>query len=121
MPEATRVRWVLAAATSVALVASGCGSSGGGGSSSSDASKTFSYQSSEPQNPLQPANANEAGGGRIIQNLFKGLVDYDPTNATLRMQVADSIDTSDSQTFNVTLKSNWTFHDGTPVKSSNFV
>ncbi|GGV51442.1 peptide ABC transporter substrate-binding protein [Kitasatospora herbaricolor] len=121
MPEATRVRWVLAAATSVALVASGCGSSGGGGSSSSDASKTFSYQSSEPQNPLQPANANEAGGGRIIQNLFKGLVDYDPSNATLRMQVADSIDTSDSQTFNVTLKSNWTFHDGTPVKSSNFV
>ncbi|MFF1870300.1 ABC transporter substrate-binding protein, partial [Kitasatospora herbaricolor] len=120
--NATRTaRLALAAATAVVLVASGCGSSGGGGSSSSDASKTFSYQSSEPQNPLQPANANEVGGGRIIQNLFKGLVDYDPSNATLRMQVADSIDTSDSQTFNVTLKSNWTFHDGTPVKSSNFV
>ncbi|MEV0533189.1 ABC transporter substrate-binding protein [Kitasatospora sp. NPDC050463] len=120
MPAGTRARWVLAAATSVALVASGCSSSGGG-SSSSDSSKTFSYQSSEPQNPLQPANANETGGGRILQNLFKGLVDYDPTNAKLRMQVADSIDTSDSQTFNVTLKSGWTFHDGTPVTSQNFV
>ncbi|MFB7613408.1 ABC transporter substrate-binding protein [Kitasatospora sp. NPDC056181] len=120
MPAATRARWVLAGATSVALVASGCSSSGGGGSSS-DSSKTFSYQSSEPQNPLQPANANETGGGRIIQNLFKGLVDYDPSNATIRMQVADSINTSDSQTFNVTLKSGWTFHDGTPVKSNNFV
>ena len=122
MPAATpRVRWVLAAATSVALVASGCGSSGGGGSSSSDATKTFSYQSSEPQNPLQPANANEVGGGRIIQNLFRGLVDYNPSDATIRMQVADSIDTSDAQNFTVTLKSDWTFHDGTPVKAKNFV
>ncbi|MFJ3789276.1 ABC transporter substrate-binding protein [Kitasatospora sp. NPDC090091] len=120
MPAATRARWVLVGATSVALVASGC-SSDGGGSSSSDSNKTFSYQSSEPQNPLQPANANETGGGRIIQNLFKGLVDYDPSNAKLRMQAAESIDTSDSQTFNVTLKSGWTFHDGTPVTSSSFV
>ncbi|MGW4895006.1 peptide ABC transporter substrate-binding protein [Kitasatospora sp. NPDC004240] len=122
MPAAHRARWILAAATSVVLVASGCGDDGGGSSGgSSDAGKTFSYQSSEPQNPLQPANANETGGGRIIQNLFKGLVDYDPSNATLRNQVAESIDTSDSQTFNVTLKSGWTFHDGTPVKASNFV
>ncbi|MFD7411061.1 ABC transporter substrate-binding protein [Kitasatospora purpeofusca] len=122
MPVATRARWVLAAATSVALVASGCSSSGGGGSSgSSDSSKTFSYQSSEPQNPLQPANANETGGGRIIQNLFKGLVDYDPSNAKIRMQVADKIDTSDSQTYTITLKDGWTFHDGTPVHAKNFV
>ncbi|MFD0278885.1 ABC transporter substrate-binding protein [Kitasatospora sp. NPDC127111] len=120
MPAATRARWVLAGATSVALAASGCSSDGGGGGSS-DTGKTFSYQSSEPQNPLQPANANETGGGRIIQNLFKGLVDYDPSNAQLRMQVAESIDTSDSQTYNVTLKSGWTFHDGTPVQAKNFV
>ncbi len=122
MPVATRARWVLAAATSVALVASGCSSSDGGGSSgSSDNSKTFSYQSSEPQNPLQPANANETGGGRIIQNLFKGLVDYDPSNAKIRMQVADKIDTSDSQTYTITLKDGWKFHDGTPVHAKNFV
>ncbi|MFJ4092196.1 ABC transporter substrate-binding protein [Kitasatospora sp. NPDC089913] len=121
MPVATRARWVLAAATSVALVASGCSSSSDGSSGSSDTSKTFSYQSSEPQNPLQPANANETGGGRIIQNLFKGLVDYDPSNAKIRMQVADKIDTSDSQTFTITLKDGWTFHDGTPVHAKNFV
>ncbi|MEV7771657.1 ABC transporter substrate-binding protein [Kitasatospora sp. NPDC086791] len=123
MPVAARARWVLAAATSVALVATGCSSSGGGGSSSSssDASKTFSYQSNEPQNPLQPANANEVGGGRIIQNLFKGLVDYDPSNAKIRMQVASAIDTTDSQTFTVTMKDGWKFHDGTPVHAKNFV
>ncbi|MFC8718612.1 ABC transporter substrate-binding protein [Kitasatospora sp. NPDC057198] len=122
MPAGTRVRWAVVSATSVALVATGCGSSGGGsGGGSSDTSKTFTYQSSEPQNPLQPANANEVGGGRIVQNLFKGLADYDPSNGKLRMQVAESIDTSDSQTYNVTLKSGWTFHDGTPVNAQSFV
>ncbi|MFJ9518153.1 ABC transporter substrate-binding protein [Kitasatospora sp. NPDC101801] len=120
MPAATRTRWAVIGATSVALVATGCGSSGSGGGSA-DAGKTFSYQSSEPQNPLQPANANEVGGGRISQNLFKGLADYDPDNGKLRMQMADKIDTTDSKTFNVTLKSGWTFHDGTPVKAKNFV
>ncbi len=122
MPAGTRVRWAVVSATSVALMATGCGSSGGGsGGGSSDTSKTFTYQSSEPQNPLQPANANETGGGRIVQNLFKGLADYDPSNGKLRMQVADKIDTSDSQTYNVTLKSGWTFHDGTPVTAKSFV
>ncbi|MFB7950344.1 ABC transporter substrate-binding protein [Kitasatospora phosalacinea] len=123
MPTGTRVRWAVVSATSVALVATGCGSSGdsGSGGGSSDTSKTFTYQSSEPQNPLQPANANETGGGRIVQNLFKGLADYDPSNGKLRMQVADSIDTSDAQTYTVTLKSGWTFHDGTPVTAQSFV
>ncbi|GGQ57620.1 peptide ABC transporter substrate-binding protein [Kitasatospora griseola] len=122
MPAGTRVRWAVVSATSVALMATGCG--GGGSSSSggsSDASKTFTYQSSEPQNPLQPANANETGGGRIVQNLFKGLADYDPSNGKLRMQVADTIDTSDAQTYTVTMKSGWTFHDGTPVTAKSFV
>ncbi|GAA2806608.1 ABC transporter substrate-binding protein [Kitasatospora paracochleata] len=122
MSAATRVRWAVVGVTSVALVATGCGSSGGGGAGgSTNASATFSYQSSEPQNPLQPSNANETGGGRILQNLFKGLVDYDPSNGQLRNQVAKSIDTSDSQTFNVTLNSGWTFHDGTPVTAQSFV
>ncbi|GJF30020.1 peptide ABC transporter substrate-binding protein [Kitasatospora sp. NE20-6] len=121
--RATRKRWALIGATSVALVASGCGSSGdsGGGTGASDSGKTFSYQSSEPQNPLQPANANETGGGRIVQNLFKGLVDYNPENGELRNQAAEKIDTSDAQTFTVTLKTGWTFHDGSPVTSKSFV
>ncbi|MFD7640105.1 ABC transporter substrate-binding protein [Kitasatospora sp. NPDC059795] len=121
MPACTRVRWAVVSATSVALMATGCGSGGGSGSGPSDTSKTFTYQSSEPQNPLQPANANETGGGRIVQNLFKGLADYDPSNGKLRMQAADKIDSSDAQTYNVTLKSGWTFHDGTAVTAKSFV
>ncbi|WP_405019076.1 ABC transporter substrate-binding protein [Kitasatospora sp. NBC_00070] len=121
MRGASQAKWVVAA-VAVALAATACGS---GSSSSSDgaanAAGTFSYQSTEPQNPLQPANAMEVGGGRIIKTLFKGLVDYDPSNGQLRNQVADKIETTDAQNYTVTLKSGWTFHDGTPVTAASFV
>ncbi|MFG2696988.1 ABC transporter substrate-binding protein [Kitasatospora sp. NPDC048407] len=121
MPSGTRVRRAVVSATSVALMATGCGGGGSSSNGPSDAAKTFTYQGSEPQNPLQPANANEVGGGRIVQNLFKGLVDYDPATGKLRNQVADTIDTTDAQTYTVVLKSGWTFHDGTPVTAKSFV
>ncbi|BFV57496.1 ABC transporter substrate-binding protein [Kitasatospora sp. CMC57] len=121
MRGASQAKWVVAA-VAVALAATACGS---GSSSSSggaaNAAGTFSYQSTEPQNPLQPANAMEVGGGRIIKTLFKGLVDYDPANGQLRNQVADKIETTDAQNYTVTLKSGWTFHDGTPVTAASFV
>ncbi|MEK2494668.1 ABC transporter substrate-binding protein [Kitasatospora purpeofusca] len=106
---------------SAAMVAGGCSGTDGQDGGQADAGRSFSYQSTEPQNPLQPANANETGGSRIIQNLFRGLVDYDPSNAELRMQVAERIDSADAQTFDITLKPGWTFHDGTPVLARNFV
>ncbi|KDN83295.1 peptide ABC transporter substrate-binding protein [Kitasatospora cheerisanensis] len=122
MRGASQAKWVVAA-VAVALAATACGSSSSDGASSGpvNAQGTFSYQSSEPQNPLQPANAMEVGGGRVIKTLFKGLVDYDPSTGKLRNQVADKIETTDAQNYTVTLKSGWTFHDGTPVTAQSFV
>ncbi|MFJ5232573.1 ABC transporter substrate-binding protein [Kitasatospora sp. NPDC088391] len=125
MRGASQAKWVVAA-VAVALAATACGSGGSSGGGAGDAGPVnaqgvFSYQSSEPQNPLQPANAMEVGGGRIIKSLFKGLVDYDPTDGKLRNQVAEKIETTDAQNYTVTLKSGWTFHDGTPVTAQSFV
>ncbi|MFC8451728.1 ABC transporter substrate-binding protein [Kitasatospora sp. NPDC057223] len=124
MRGASQAKWVVAA-VAVALAATACGSGSSSSGSSSDgavnAQGVFSYQGSEPQHPLQPANAMEVGGGRIIKNLFRGLVDYDPTDGKLRNQVADKIETTDAQHYSVTLKSGWTFHDGTPVTAASFV
>ncbi|MCU7823036.1 ABC transporter substrate-binding protein [Kitasatospora sp. DSM 101779] len=124
MRGASQAKWVVAA-VAVALAATACGSSGTSGGGSSDgavnAQGTFSYQSAEPQNPLQPANAMENQGGRVIKQLFKGLVDYDPATGKLRNQVAEKIETTDAQHYTVTLKSGWTFHDGTPVTAQSFV
>jgi oligopeptide transport system substrate-binding protein len=124
MRGASQAKWVVAA-VAVALAATACGSGSSSNSSSSDgavnAQGVYSYQGSEPQHPLQPANAMEVGGGRIVKNLFRGLVDYDPADGKLRNQVADKIETTDAQHYTVTLKSGWTFHDGTPVTAASFV
>ncbi|MFE9423048.1 ABC transporter substrate-binding protein [Kitasatospora sp. NPDC006697] len=121
MRGASQAKWAVAA-IAVALAATACG--GGtkaSGSGAVDPAGVFSYQSGEPQNPLQPANANEVLGGRVIKNLFRGLVSIDPGTNKPVMQVADSIESSDAKHFAVTLKSGWTFHDGTPVTAASFV
>ncbi|MER8102061.1 ABC transporter substrate-binding protein [Kitasatospora sp. NPDC094016] len=125
MRGGSQAKWVVAA-VAVALAATACSSGGSTGGSSSDgaavnAQGVFSYQSGEPQRPLQPANAMENQGGRIVKQLFQGLVDYDPATGALRNQVADKIDTTDAKNYTVTLKSGWTFHDGTPVTAKSFV
>ncbi|KOG91064.1 peptide ABC transporter substrate-binding protein [Streptomyces varsoviensis] len=123
MRGAKSAAWV-AGAIAVALTATACG----GGSSSKDSAGgavdpdgVFSYQGVEPQNPLQPANANEVGGGRVLDNLFRGLTEFDPKTGALKMAAAEKIETKDSQHFTVTLKPGWTFHNGEPVTSSSFV
>ena len=75
---------------------------------------------SEPQNPLLPANTNETGGGRIVDLIFAGLVAYEK-DGTVTNEVAESIETSDNQTFTVKLKDGWTFSDGTPVTADSFI
>lgn len=60
------------------------------------------------------------GGGRIVDLLFAGLVYYDDKGNVVN-DMAESIDTDDSQTYNVTLKEGQTFSDGTPVTSASFV
>ncbi|GAA2131177.1 ABC transporter substrate-binding protein [Kitasatospora kazusensis] len=123
MRGASQAKWIVTA-VAVALAATACGSSTSGSSGSGgpvDAKGVFSYQSGEPQNPLQPANANEVLGGRVIKNLFRGLVDIDPGTNKPRNQVADKIESTDAKHFAVTLKAGWTFHDGTPVTAHSFV
>ncbi|MFI0814623.1 ABC transporter substrate-binding protein [Streptomyces sp. NPDC021098] len=122
MRGAQSAKWVAMAAV-VALAATACG----GGSDSGDDDNAavnpngvYTYQDVEPQNPLIPTNTNEVGGGYILKNLFRGLVDYD-VKGNLRNQVAQSVDSSDNQHFTVKLKKGWKFHNGEPVTASSFV
>ncbi|OIV37354.1 peptide ABC transporter substrate-binding protein [Mangrovactinospora gilvigrisea] len=119
MRVATSAKWVAAAAV-VALGASACGSGGGSSSGGSGTAGLVSYQSGEPQNPLQPANANEVNGGRVLMNLFRGLTQFTP-DGKLENAVASSIQSSDSKHYTVTLKPNWTFTNGEKVTSDSFI
>lgn len=81
----------------------------------------ITYHGTEPENPLIPGHTTESGGVKVIAALFRGLVSYDPIDAHPRNAVADSIETDDSRVFRITLKSGWTFHDGSAVTAASFV
>ncbi|GHF60550.1 peptide ABC transporter substrate-binding protein [Streptomyces mashuensis] len=112
----------LAGAIAVALTATACGGSGSGSDDNAavDPNGTYTYYNTEPQNPLIPANTNETGGGYIIKNLFRGLVDFDE-KGKLRNMAAESVESTDNVHFTVKLKQGWTFHNGEPMTASSFV
>ncbi|MFJ8580174.1 ABC transporter substrate-binding protein [Micromonospora sp. NPDC093277] len=120
MRVSKRASGALAVGAAFALVASGCSSgSDEGGDNSADGSIVINNV--QPQNPLVPANTTETGGGRFIDWLWTGLVEYPNNGGAPQNAVADSIETTDSKVFTIKLKQNTKFHDGTPVKAENFV
>ena len=110
-----------------AMLASGvvaCSSDSDKASSGSDAaSGGTNYvlaNGSEPQRPLVPADINEVGGGRIVDEIFAGLVYYDDKGEQ-HNELADKIETEDNKTYTITLKKGQKFSDGSEVKAENFV
>ncbi|MBN9644822.1 ABC transporter substrate-binding protein [Corynebacterium mendelii] len=76
---------------------------------------------SEPQNPLNPQNTNETGGGRIIDSVFAGLVYYD-ADGKVHNEMAESIEPSEgNKVFTIKIKDGMKFADGTAVDSDSFI
>ncbi|MEJ3750340.1 ABC transporter substrate-binding protein [Actinomycetes bacterium KLBMP 9797] len=119
----TRTTALTALTAIVALVLAGC--SGGGGDGESDPDKTangaITIHGTQPEVGLVPGNTSEAGGGDLLDMLWTGLVSYPADGADPRNAVAESIESSDSQTYTVKLKNGVKFHDGTDVKAHNYV
>lgn len=102
----------------VGLVAA-CGGGTGGGGGSSDG--TFSYQLAEPENPFLPANTTESEGHKVLTALFTQLVTFDDSGNLTYDGVAQSVTSDDNTTWTITLKPDWTFHDGTAVTAESYV
>jgi oligopeptide transport system substrate-binding protein len=109
----------LFAAGALALSACGGDSDGEGGGSDSVAAVTI--YNTKPQNALIPANTNEVGGGNILDNVFRGLVQYNPDTAAPENSMAESIESTDNTVWTIKLKSGQTFQDSTPVTAESFV
>lgn len=112
---------VLSAALALTLTA--CG--GGGGDTADegtggDSSKIITANSTEPQNGLLPANTNEVGGGRVMDLIFTGLVSYNAEGKPVN-ELAESIETSDSQNYTIKIKADQKFTNGEPVTAKSFV
>ena len=104
------------------LALAGCSSSGSGTPSASGGNTTaiIKTNGSEPENPLIPTNTNEVGGGKILDEIFAGLVYYDAKGAP-QNDMAESITVDDAQHLTVKLKKGQKFTDGTEVQAHNFI
>ncbi len=110
----TRTAFALLLATILPL--SACGGDGGGDGSGG----IIRANGTEPANPLVPTATTETGGGKIVDQLFAGLVAYKKDGSIVN-EVAKSITSDDNVVWKVKLDSGWKFSDGTPVTASAFV
>lgn len=121
----------LAGVAAFALLATACSSGGSAAPGSSAAPGAsdmpaatggeISVRGCTPENPLIGANTTEVCGGNILDAVNAKLVHYNSDTAAPEMDVAESIETTDNQTFTVKLNKGYKFHDGTEVKAKNFV
>ncbi|MFC0599734.1 peptide ABC transporter substrate-binding protein [Streptomyces palmae] len=122
MRGASSAKWVAMAAV-VALAATACGGDDDkddkGGSSSGGGIVSASW--TDPQKPIEPANVNEVQGGKVLDMIFTGLMEYDPKTAEAKPAMAESIETKDQQNFTIKVKKGWTFSNGEKVTAKSYV
>ncbi len=120
-------KMAVAAAASIALLATACGGGGSDSGSTGSAGGTgasggeITVLGCTPQNPLVAGNTAEACAGKILPLFVSGLVHYKTENGAPENDIAESIETKDNQNFTIKLKKGYKFDDGTEVKAKNFV
>ncbi|WP_409330520.1 peptide ABC transporter substrate-binding protein [Trujillonella humicola] len=113
---------LVATAVAGAMLLSACGGGGDdGGSGGGGGAGTFTIYTSEPENALVPGDTTEQNGDRIVNALWTGLVKFSEEGEVVYDGVAESIESEDNQSWTITLKDGWTFHDGTAVDAQSFV
>ncbi|KXP11640.1 ABC transporter substrate-binding protein [Tsukamurella pulmonis] len=114
------MRAILAVAVAASLAVSGCSMEGARSQNTVGPDAIVRVNGGEPQSGLVPSDTNENMGGRVLDMMFTGLYSYQ-ADGTPVLANAESVETTDNKHFTVKLKRDWTFHDGTPVKASNYV
>ncbi|MEU3722114.1 ABC transporter substrate-binding protein [Streptomyces sp. NPDC031705] len=117
MRGATSAKWV-AGAVIVAMAATACstGSNDAGGKGGN-----ITVVLGEPQHGLVGQNTAESEGAEVLNALFAGLVKYDNKTNEPKLDVAESIETTDSKTWTIKVKDGFTFHNGEKVDAQSFV
>ncbi|MFX4295027.1 peptide ABC transporter substrate-binding protein [Streptomyces bohaiensis] len=121
-----------ALAGAVILTAAACGSSdgdgdGGNGGSNGGNAAEGEYTGGEvranlnsPQT-LIPTDTVESEGGTVVSTVYAGLVDFDIDSGEVVHLVAESIETEDNQTWDITIREGLEFHNGEPVDADAFL
>lgn len=110
----------LAAGAALMLAGSALVSCGSDSGSGGDGAGLIRTDGTEPQHPLLTTNTNENGGGRILDQLYVGLVRY-TDDGKVENAVAESITPNkDATEFTFKLK-DWKFSNGEKVTADSFI
>ncbi|CAN5181775.1 ABC transporter substrate-binding protein [soil metagenome] len=102
-----------------ALVLSGC--SAAPASDEQVSTAIITTNGSEPTNPLIPTDTAEAGGAKVIDSIFAGLIYYDKDGAPVD-DLAETITPNvDMTVYTVVLRDDATFTNGEDVTATSFV
>ena len=118
MNAARRIRRLLLPVT-LAILLAAC-ANGDTGDDNGEAG-SISISGCDPENPFIPTNTSEPCGGGPMDQMFTGLVSYNPDTAEPKNAVASDISSDDNITWSITLNGGWKFHDGTDVTAESFV
>lgn len=105
------------AATAVALFASGCQSS-----SEPEAGNdggTLRVYATEPAGLM--TGANDSPSIAVLRQLYAGLVEFDAKTGAVKMNLAQSIESTDNTTWTVKLKPGYTFDNGEALTADSFI
>lgn len=122
-------RWLLLM-VALSMIAAACSS---GGDSTTTADGTDAPESGEgvsedivstfivEPETLVPTNSSESEGNAVLEALCTTLVQFDPETTEAYNAHAESVESDDLQTWTITLKPDWTFHNGDPITAQSYV
>jgi oligopeptide transport system substrate-binding protein len=111
--------WKMAVgATAIALLAAGCSS--GSSDDTAATSNNITIGISEPQH-LIPSNSTESSGSQVLSSLFYPLVDFDEKSEPFTVAAESITHDPANKVWTVKLKAGFTFSNGEPVTSDNYI
>lgn len=127
MRRTARVRFA-AVAAALGMLTAACGGSdddngtdnGDTGSSTGAAGGDLRIYSSEPAF-LVPTAANDEPSILVLRQIYRGLVKYNAESGAPELDLAESIESEDNQTWTITVKDGHTFTNGEPVDADAFL
>ncbi|MDQ1085319.1 ABC transporter substrate-binding protein [Microbacterium sp. SORGH_AS_0344] len=108
-------RIALAVLVAGALALAGC--SGGGGDETGPADVSIRVAVTDPQQLIPGRQSIAYDFNMAVWSPLAFL----QSDGTLQNVQAESIESDDAQTWTITLRDGWTFHDGTPVTAQSYV
>jgi len=115
---------LVAVAAAVGMLTAACGGGDNGdeppGGTDGEAGGDLRIYSSEPAF-LVPTAANDEPSILVIRQMYRGLVKYNAESGAPELDLAESIESDDNQTWTITVKDGYTFTNGEPVDADAFL